>query len=74
MAFAFLSDARAKQNVKKVGVSPKGVNIYEYNYVGSKERYQGVMAHEVPWAVVKRKGDFDLVDYSKVDVKLKKVA
>lgn len=74
MAFAFLSDARAKQNVKKVGVSPKGVNIYEYNYVGSKERYQGVMAHEVPWAVVKREGDFDLVDYSKVDVELKKVA
>ena len=74
MAFAFLSDARAKQNIKKVGTSAKGINIYEYSYIGNKDRYQGVMANEVPWAVIKREGDFDLVDYSKVDVELKKVA
>jgi hypothetical protein len=57
-----------------VGVSTRGVNIYEYNYIGSKQRYQGVMADEVPWAVIERENDYNLVDYSKVDVEFKKVS
>tara|TARA_R110002012_G_scaffold30995_1_gene93527 strand:- start:8307 stop:9218 length:912 start_codon:yes stop_codon:yes gene_type:complete len=74
LAFAFMSDRRSKQNVKQVGVSTRGVNIYEYNYIGSKQRYQGVMADEVPWAVIERDNDYNLVDYSKVDVEFKKVS
>lgn len=72
LAFA-LSDRRSKQNITKVGVSKKGTNIYEFNYIGVKQRYQGVMADEVPWAVIKRENDYSLVDYSKVDVEFKKV-
>lgn len=68
-----LSDRRSKQNIKKVGVSKRGTNIYEFNYIGVKQRYQGVMADEVPWAVIKRENDYSLVDYSKVDVEFKKV-
>lgn len=73
LAFAFMSDRRSKQNIKKVGVSKRGTNIYEFNYIGVKQRYQGVMADEVPWAVIKRENDYSLVDYSKVDVEFKKV-
>ena len=73
LAFAFMSDRRSKQNITKVGVSKKGTNIYEFNYIGVKQRYQGVMADEVPWAVIKRENDYSLVDYSKVDVEFKKV-
>jgi hypothetical protein len=73
LAFAFMSDRRSKQNIKKVGVSARGTNIYEFNYIGVKQRYQGVMADEVPWAVIKRENDYSLVDYSKVDVEFKKV-
>lgn len=42
-----LSDIRLKENIKKVEVSPSGLNIYEFNYIGSPDRYRGVMAQEV---------------------------
>jgi len=74
LAFAFLSDRSAKMNIKKVGVSKKGTNIYEFNYIGSKDRYRGVMADEVPHAVVGEKNGYMLVDYNKTDVKFKKVS
>jgi hypothetical protein len=73
LAFAFTSDRRSKENIKQVGVSDKGTNIYEFNYIGVKQRYQGVMADEVPWAVIERANEYSMVDYSKVDVEFKKV-
>lgn len=72
--FLAFSDRRLKQDVKKVGVSEKGVNIYEFGYRGAEGRYQGVMASEVPWAVVEADNGFYKVDYSQVDVEFKRVS
>ena len=71
---AAFSDRRLKHDIKKVGVSESGVNIYEFNYTGAEGRYQGVMAAEVPWATVEADNGYMKVDYSKVDVEFKKVA
>lgn len=75
IAYAFFaaSDRRLKHNIEQVGVSDSGVNIYEFSYKGSDDRYQGVMADEVPWAVVERSVDYNMVDYSKVDVEFRRV-
>ena len=67
------SDKRLKSNIKKVGISPSGVNVYEFNYKGGEGRYRGVLADEVPWAASKDEDGFKLVDYSKVDVPFEKV-
>ena len=66
------SDERLKKNIKKIGVSPQGVNIYEFEYkypelcFGGK--FQGVLGHEVPWAANEDDNGYLYVDYSKVDV------
>jgi len=70
----FSSDRRMKTDVKKIGESDTGINIYEFAYIGANGRYQGVMAHEVPWAVVEADDGYFKVDYSKVDVEFKRVA
>ena len=41
------SDVRLKENITKVGNSPSGINIYEWNYKGNTQRYRGVMAQEI---------------------------
>lgn len=69
----FSSDRRMKENIEQVGVSNSGINIYEFNYKGSEQRYQGVMADEVPWAVVERSVGYNMVDYNKVDVEFRRV-
>jgi hypothetical protein len=69
----FASDRRLKHNIEQVGVSDNGVNIYEFSYKGSDDRYQGVMADEVPWAVVERSVGYNMVDYNKVDVEFRRV-
>ena len=71
------SDERLKKNIKKIGVSPKGVNIYEFEYkypelcFGGK--FQGVLGHEVPWAAKEEDNGYLYVDYSKVDVICKSI-
>jgi len=69
----FASDRRMKENIEQIGVSDNGINIYEFSYKGSDERYQGVMADEVPWAVVERSVGYNMVDYNKVDVEFRRV-
>ena len=69
----FASDRRMKENIEQIGVSNSGINIYEFNYKGSDDRYQGVMADEVPWAVVERSVGYNMVDYNKVDVEFRRV-
>ena len=53
------SDVRIKDNIKYAGVK-NGFNLYEFNYLGSDNRYKGVMAQEVmeqrPDAVDSRDG------------------
>ena len=70
------SDRRLKDNIKEVGVSPKGYKIYEFNYKGDGTRYRGAMAQDVvkknPMAVgIQDK--YLTVDYSQIDVDMEVV-
>jgi hypothetical protein len=69
---AFISDIRFKENINKVGTSSSGTNVYRWNYIGSPQRYQGVIAQEVPWACIDKDG-IKYVDYSKVDVDFQEI-
>lgn len=64
--FLFPSDRRLKENIKKVGKTDDGLNVYTYNYNGNPLRHMGVMAQEVekvkPGAVGEI-GGFKAVDY-----------
>jgi len=68
-----LSDVQLKEDIKLVGKSPSGLNVYNFKYIGEDETYQGVMAQEVPWAASVANNGYLQVDYSKVDVDFKKV-
>lgn len=75
------SDRRLKKNIKLVGKSFKGLNIYTFEYKNKYKKllgegkFQGVMSDEIPlFAVIKNYIDnYDGVDYSKIDVKFKSV-
>ena len=67
------SDIRLKDNIELVGKSKSDVNIYSFTYLNDPTVYQGVMAHEVPWASVKHDSGYLMVDYNKVDVDFKLV-
>jgi len=68
------SDRRLKDNIKLIGVSPSGINIYEFTYVwDSNTRFIGVMAQELigtEWehAVVLDEHEYYAVNYSIIDV------
>jgi hypothetical protein len=68
------SDRRLKNNIKLIGVSPLGINIYEYNYIwDSNTKFIGVMAQELlgtEWAhaVVLDENNYYAVNYSEIDV------
>jgi hypothetical protein len=74
------SDRRLKKNIKLIGQSPSGINIYEFQYKVKYAsnygtgKFQGVMSDEVPWrAVSVDKGGYDMVDYSMIDVEFKQL-
>ena len=71
------SDIRLKKNIKLIGRSNSGLKIYSFEYIDKKygsHTYQGVMSNEVPKeAVIKGNDGYDLVDYSKLDVKFKRI-
>ena len=69
----YVSDVQLKEDIKLVGKSPSGLNVYNFKYIGEDETYQGVMAQEVPWAASVADNGYLQVDYSKVDVDFKKV-
>ena len=69
----YVSDVQLKKDIKLVGKSPSGLNVYNFKYIGEDETYQGVMAQEVPWAASVAENGYLQVDYSKVDVDFKKV-
>lgn len=62
------SDERLKSNIVKIGRTPSGLNVYEYDKFGKRER--GVMAQEVdkiiPDAVSMHSSGYLMVDYSKI--------
>jgi hypothetical protein len=74
---AMRSDVRLKENINKVGNSPSGINIYEWNYIGNSQRYRGVMAQEIlpihPEAVALQPDGYLSVFYGKIDVNMEKV-
>ena len=74
------SDVKLKENIKYIGSSKQGHNIWEFNYVGNSKRYRGAMAQEVakinPMAVSIAEdagGRYLTVDYSKIDVDMVEV-
>lgn len=74
----FCSDMRLKENIVLVGTSEKGINIYQFNYIGENELYQGVMAQDLVETEFKNALCIDdngmyMVDYSKLDVEFKKI-
>jgi len=66
------SDIRFKENISKVGISPRGINIYEFNYKGNLKRFRGAIAQENPEASIEINGMLYL-DYSKLDVKFEAI-
>ena len=67
------SDARLKEDIKLVGKSPLGINIYSFKYKHTDGTYEGVMAQEVPWARTMTDTGYYAVDYGKVDVEFRRV-
>lgn len=63
------SDKRLKKNVKKIGKTDDGQNIYSYKYKGTDEPQMGLMAQEVvkkkPEAVAVTPSGYMAVDYDK---------
>lgn len=71
------SDRRLKKNINLIGKSPKGLNIYSFEYKSNSYGsgvYQGVMSNEVPLEAVYVSSDgYDMVDYSVIDVDFKQI-
>ena len=65
------SDKKLKTNIELVGKSPKGINIYEFEYKNKShgpDKYRGVMAEEVPFASMKNADGHEFVNYSHPDL------
>lgn len=75
---AMASDVRLKENIARVGTSPSGLGIYEWNYKSGGPRYRGVMAQEVlsvfPSAVVPIGNGYLGVKYDLIDVDMELVS
>ena len=70
------SDRKLKKNIIKIGESPSGLNIYEFEYknpIDGVGLFQGVMSDEVPKNAVINNGEFDMVNYSMLDVEFKQL-
>jgi len=74
------SDRDLKKNIKKVGKSPSGINVYEFEYKDKSDGegvYQGVMSDDLPKEIknkaVTTKNGIDAVDYSVLDVEFKRI-
>ena len=67
-----VSDIRLKENIHNTGVSPSGIPIYEFNYIGDTNRYSGAMAQDLlktnPDAVSMDTSGYYMVNYNNIDV------
>ena len=72
------SDIRLKEDIKKIGQSIDGHNIYKFKYLDEDREFIGVMAQEVlaknPEAVVRLSNGYYGVYYDMIDVDFKEVA
>ena len=70
------SDRKLKKNINLIGRSPKGLNIYSFEYKNSSHGiglFQGVMSDEVSKEAVKIVNGYDTVNYSMLDVEFKSI-
>tara|TARA_Y100000401_G_C8135859_1_gene132444 strand:- start:194 stop:508 length:315 start_codon:yes stop_codon:yes gene_type:complete len=76
--FPASSDIRLKEDIKKIGQSIDGHNIYKFKYLDEDREFIGVMAQEVlaknPEAVVRLNNGYYGVYYDMIDVDFKEVA
>ena len=72
------SDVILKEDIKKIGTSIQGYDIYKFSYNNEDTKYIGVMAQDVllkkPQAVSKSSDGTFAVDYSQIDVEFREVA
>ena len=73
-----ISDSRLKKDIRKIGKSIDGYNIYKFKYLDEENDYIGVMAEEVykkkPEAVGRMDNGYLGVDYNQIDVEFREVA
>ena len=71
------SDRRLKKNIKLIGKSNSGINIYSFEYINPKHgvgKFQGVMSDDAPEvAVIPMEYGFDAVNYNMIDVEFKQI-
>jgi hypothetical protein len=72
------SDIKLKENIKNIGKSKLGINIYEWNYINDiNSKYKGVIAQELIGTKFESslsiKNGFYWVDYSNLDVEFEKI-
>ena len=77
-SFAMMSDKRLKYNIVLDGISPSGLNIYEFSFEPEGPRYRGVIAQEVkeinPDAVVINSDGYYAVIYDDIDVDFESIS
>jgi hypothetical protein len=75
---AFVSDARLKQDVVRVGRLEEGIDLYRFRYLGGTQEFVGVLAQEVqrvhPNAVVKGSDGHLRVYYDRIGARLMTLA
>ena len=71
------SDVRLKENIERTGVSASGIPTYEFNYIGSNNRYSGAMAQDLleinPGAVTMDSSGYYKVNYNDIDVDMHQI-
>jgi len=73
------SDIAVKENLKLIGKSDSGINIYQFNYKGEDGLYEGVIANELIGTefenalLTDTEDNLLMVDYYKIDVQFKKI-
>jgi hypothetical protein len=73
------SDIAHKENIKWIGKSEKGINIYQFTYKGEEGLYEGVIGNELIGTefenalLINPTDNLLMVDYYKIDVQFKKI-
>jgi hypothetical protein len=72
VGLSMLSDRRLKTNVRKIGETPNGANLYKWDWTNEGSRLAGdqstvgVIAQEVPDAAFMGPDGYLMVDYGRV--------
>ena len=73
------SDVRLKQNIRLMGLSPTGIPIYNFSYIGDNTIYQGTMAQDLlsmgydSAITTDSKSGYYMVDYDQIDIDMIKI-